>query len=140
MTIETEADTVNNTPEFQSNPKDSREVYVVIAYRYGMRDNHSYLVTVSATPEEAIDAADKEVSWRGGKYGCEVRVCTLGVWHECGRGGAQIYYAESPYEGVLGAGVDQVDVTNPGWRERMIDNIRCRYPDQTEYNTDDTDG
>jgi len=102
-------------------------VFVVIAYRYGMRDAHSYLVAVCATLEEAKKAAESEVDYRGGKYGCEVAECEVGPWHE-DREARQVAYVPSPYEGVIGEGCYQADRTNEGWKERMVENMRTRMP------------
>ena len=47
-------------------------LYAVTAYRYGMRDDHSYVVGIYSTLDLAKSAADSEVEYRGGKYGCAV--------------------------------------------------------------------
>ena len=46
--------------------------YTVTAYRWGSRDDHSYVVGLYSTPALALDAADREEAWRGAKYECEV--------------------------------------------------------------------
>lgn len=48
-----------------------RYAYVVTAYRWADRDNHSYVVGVASTPEGAIRLAHQEQRDRGGKYWCE---------------------------------------------------------------------
>lgn len=48
------------------------KVYVVTAYRWGERSNHSYVVGVCSKKEAAIKMADFERQYRGGKYECEV--------------------------------------------------------------------
>lgn len=47
-------------------------VFVVTAYKFGDRENHSYTLGVFRKKNEAIKAADRETIERGGKYGCEV--------------------------------------------------------------------
>lgn len=47
-------------------------VYTVHAYRWGNRENHSYLVGVYSKKEKALKAAYIEEDFRGGKYKCEV--------------------------------------------------------------------
>lgn len=42
--------------------------YIVIAYRYGHRDGHSYLVDICGGIDTAKEAAEKEANERGGKY------------------------------------------------------------------------
>lgn len=42
--------------------------YICIAYRYGHRDGHSYLVDICGGIDTAKGAAEKEVNERGGKY------------------------------------------------------------------------
>lgn len=101
--------------------------FVVIAYRYGMRDAHSYLVAVCDNLEDAQDAAEKEVSYRGGKYGCEVVECPRQRWHEK-LTPRQVAYVPSPYEGAIGEGCDQADRTTEGWKDRMAENLRSRMP------------
>jgi len=48
------------------------EVFVVIAYRWGNVENHSYLVAVCDSQFIAQRYADNETASRGGKYGCKV--------------------------------------------------------------------
>lgn len=52
-------------------------VYVVIAYRWGQRENHSYTLGVFNKKAQAIKCADSHTEYRGGKYGCAVESCTL---------------------------------------------------------------
>jgi hypothetical protein len=47
-------------------------VYPVIAYRFGQREKHSYLVGVYSTIEMATDAVEFEKEERAGKYACEI--------------------------------------------------------------------
>jgi hypothetical protein len=47
-------------------------VYTVHAYRWGDRENHSYLVGVYSKKLAAIKAGEATTEWRGGKYECEV--------------------------------------------------------------------
>lgn len=48
------------------------ETYVIIAYRWGDTENHSYLVAVCDSLFIAQRYADNETRARGGKYGCRV--------------------------------------------------------------------
>lgn len=47
-------------------------VYTVHAYRWGDRENHSYLVGVYSKKHAAMKAGERETEYRGGKYECEV--------------------------------------------------------------------
>ena len=85
------------------------DVFPVVAYRYGMRDDHSYLVGVYATRELAERAAEAEVMDRGGKYGCEVIQAAVKTTvdesvHEMAETPLQVGYHESPFFGLLGQG------------------------------------
>lgn len=48
------------------------ETYVVLAYRWGEIENHSYLVAVCDNQFIAQRYADNETTFRGGKYACFV--------------------------------------------------------------------
>ncbi len=48
------------------------EIYVVSAYRFGNRNNHSYVLGVYKKKAQAIKRADAHNLYRGGKYVCEV--------------------------------------------------------------------
>jgi hypothetical protein len=47
-------------------------IYVVIAYRWGSQESHSYLVGCNTKKSKAIKMAEKEADYRGGKYDCWV--------------------------------------------------------------------
>lgn len=47
-------------------------MYVVEALRHGNRENHSYVVGVYSTLDDASLAALAEEYWRGGKYECYI--------------------------------------------------------------------
>lgn len=49
-------------------------MYVVEALRNGNRENHSYVVGVYQTLEEAAKASVAEEYWRSGKYECYITV------------------------------------------------------------------
>ena len=53
-------------------------IYTVHAYRWGDRECHSYSVAVSSSKEQALEQADHEEDYRGGKYKCEVLEWNLG--------------------------------------------------------------
>jgi hypothetical protein len=48
------------------------EVYVVTMYRWGSRENHSYVRGVFSSEEKAMEAGMDEAVYRGGKYGPSV--------------------------------------------------------------------
>lgn len=48
------------------------KVYVVTAYRWGNRGNHSYVVGVRTKKKDAKALAEFEAGYRGNKYECEV--------------------------------------------------------------------
>lgn len=53
------------------------EVYVVIAYRWGQRENHSYTLGVFNQEDTAIKCADSHTEYRAGKYACVVEKCVM---------------------------------------------------------------
>lgn len=53
------------------------QIYVVTAYRFGNREKHSYVLGVYSTEELALQEADKEENFRGGKYTCEILMYIL---------------------------------------------------------------
>lgn len=55
----------------------SNEIYVVIAYRWGDRENHSYTLGVFGKKQAAITCAESHTTYRGGKYTCVVEKCLL---------------------------------------------------------------
>jgi hypothetical protein len=57
--------------------KMSKTVYTVHAYRWGDREYHSYSVGVYSNKHAALNAAQTESDYRGGKYKCEVLEWTL---------------------------------------------------------------
>jgi hypothetical protein len=62
-------------------------IYTVQAYRWGDRDNHSYIVGVYESKHKAISVARAEAEWRGGKYTCQVRKWKFGLDHTNGSPG-----------------------------------------------------
>lgn len=48
------------------------KIYVVIAHRWNSPGNHSYLVGCNTRKQKAIEMAEKEADYRGGKYSCWV--------------------------------------------------------------------
>lgn len=53
------------------------EVYIVTAYRWGDRSNHSYTVCVFNSKHMAIECANNHAIYRGGKYECVVEKCVI---------------------------------------------------------------
>ncbi len=47
-------------------------IYTVMAYKWGNKTLHTYLVGVYTKKAKAIRAAEEEEDARGHKYGCEV--------------------------------------------------------------------
>ena len=58
----------------------TKDLYVVIAYRWGDRNNHSYPIGVFDKKGAAIDCADEHTAYRGGKYSCSVEKCALNAF------------------------------------------------------------
>jgi len=52
-------------------------MFVVIAYRWGNRENHSYTLGCFDNIEDAKSCADSHASYRAAKYGCVVEKCVL---------------------------------------------------------------
>ena len=57
--------------------RNSKEIYVVIAYRWGDRANYSYTLGAFDTKDAAVKCAESHVNFRGGKYDCVVEKCIL---------------------------------------------------------------
>ena len=53
------------------------DLYVVIAYRFGSSENHSYTVAVFNKEKPAIECAESHADFRGGNYACVVEKCTM---------------------------------------------------------------
>lgn len=56
----------------------SQQIYTVHAYRWGDRELHSYSVGVYPKKHAALQAAEAETEYRGGKYECEVIEWVIG--------------------------------------------------------------
>ena len=54
-----------------------KTMFVVQAYRYGNKENHSYIVGIFDSVERAVKASEAETDYRGGKYDCEVYECKI---------------------------------------------------------------
>lgn len=52
-------------------------IYIVVAYRWGNREKHSYTVAAFSKKAGAIKCAEDHTTYRGGKYGCAVEEVTL---------------------------------------------------------------
>jgi hypothetical protein len=68
--------------------------YVVIAYKWGCRDEHSYLVGCYCKKAKAIKIADEEVKERGGKYTCDVEEVEMDKYDPDNIGGKTVYVAK----------------------------------------------
>lgn len=53
------------------------EIYIVTAYRWGNRKDHSYNLGVFTKKDKAQKVADSHRDYRGGKYACVVEKCIL---------------------------------------------------------------
>lgn len=97
-------------------------VYVVVAYRYGLRDDHSYVVGAYATEALARRAAEDHRLHRGGKYACEVLACDIRhTTDEYDPDPPQVAFFESPYFGILGRGSQCADQSD---RQKRHDSAR----------------
>lgn len=65
--------------------------YVITAYRWGLRDDHSYVVAATTDLESAKDIARTEEEHRRGKYGVAVEH-TAPKWRASGRFSRLVYY------------------------------------------------
>lgn len=77
----------------------SNLIYVVTAYRWGLRDNHSYVVGAYLDKKLAKIVAREHVGYRGNKYGCEVIECNAECKIEFEEGNANekaVFYEECP--------------------------------------------
>lgn len=91
--------------------------FVVTAYRWGLRDAHSYVVGVYVDEAKAKKVAEGHVGYRGGKYGCLVERFTgeepdaddilERPPHE------RVAYYESPYFGAAGRNSPSCDPVDP---------------------------
>lgn len=54
-----------------------KKIYIVTAYRWGERENHSYPLGVFTKKSKAIKCADEHTEYRGRKYGCFVEKCII---------------------------------------------------------------
>jgi len=67
-------------------PEDKQLIFTVVAYRYGDKEKHSYIVACTFDYDQAVDAADKEEVYRGGKYCCCVEQAVVGEYNQDGDG------------------------------------------------------
>ena len=58
------------------------EIYVVSAYRWGDREEHSYILGVFSDKHKAQITADEHCQYRGGKYACVVESCIVDGYNE----------------------------------------------------------
>lgn len=87
-------------------------IYVVTAYRWGQRDNHSYVVSAETSLERAKTVAQYEFEYRGGKYGIEIceayTEMPVNFPRECPK---QVWFIESGGFGQAGKGEDPANRT-----------------------------
>ena len=53
------------------------EIYIVTAYRWGDKSDHSYNLGVFQKKHKAQQVAESHCQYRGGKYACVVYKCVL---------------------------------------------------------------
>ena len=58
-------------------------VYVIVMYRYGQTEAHSYVLGVWSTAREAECAGTVESLWRGGKYKTTGKASGFTFVHTC---------------------------------------------------------
>jgi hypothetical protein len=58
------------------------EIYVVTAYRWGDRNNHSYVLGAFNKITKAVKCADSHAQYRGGKYACVVDEVVLNSFND----------------------------------------------------------
>jgi hypothetical protein len=73
-------------------------IFTVIAERWSDRYSHTYPVGSYLTLSSALHNANKEVSWRGGKYGCRIYATRHPNQYKSERV-VEIYEVRSPYYG-----------------------------------------
>lgn len=108
-------------------------IFVVTAFRYGMRDAHSYVVGAYATRCEADQVAKHHVQFRGGKYGCEVAECKEQSADLDDRElPVQVKFFESPYHGMIGNGRQPADHTSMDHKRKFRDVLESPAEEQRE--------
>ena len=87
------------------------DIYVITAYRWGLRNGHSYVVNATHKRFHALRIAINEYNERGGKYGIEVIQIKNKVQ-------TRIAWKESNYFGQCGIGktCDPVDHSKTPWK------------------------
>ena len=71
-------------------------IYVVTAFRWGGRENHSYLVSVHDNERDALKSAEDHEAHRGGnKYECEVARMKFGNGDEIERETIKRIYSDT---------------------------------------------
>lgn len=74
-------------------------MFVIIAYKNGDEESHSYPFALIENREEAIQVAEEHVTFRGGKYGCVVYETLVNrFWHEDISHMQEVYRAKSALE------------------------------------------
>lgn len=72
------------------------EIYVVVAYRWGKSDNHSYTLGVFNKKQSAINCAETHTEYIGGKYACVVEKCVVNEFdNETGNYITEVYRTRS---------------------------------------------
>lgn len=75
-----------------------KALYIVTAYRWGDRSNHSYVVGAFDKKAQAIKCADSHTTYRGGKYACVVDELTINSYNESATNYTkEIYATKSSY-------------------------------------------
>jgi hypothetical protein len=71
------------------------KIYIVTAYKFGERNNHSYNLGVFNKKNAAQKAADEHCDYRGRKYSCQVEQCELNTFSNSGKHTKVIYTSKS---------------------------------------------
>lgn len=62
--------------------KKGDDIFIVIAYRWGENENHSYTLGAFRRLDEARKCANSHTEYRGGKYACVVEKCKLSIFND----------------------------------------------------------
>ena len=84
--------------------KKENKIFIVTAYRWGLRDNSSWVIGSYSTLKMAKKVAKDYIGYRGGKYGCEVVESIVDKEHNPDNMNAchQVSYTECTYFGAAG--------------------------------------
>lgn len=97
----------------------SHPVFIVIGYRFANKEKHSYPVGVYHSDVQAIDVAEKQTDYRGGKYSFSVYKTFIGTYDLDGDNYCEeIYSSKIPQH--------YIDGTTPSTKEEKTE-CNCPY-------------